>query len=65
MISTKERKARKIMRGVLGYHDELKKRHGVWLTDTAWKWLQLSAKDSGTTVGEFLENWITEEINNT
>jgi len=50
------------MRGIPVYYDELKKQHGILLTDTAWKWLQLSAKDSGTSVGEFLERWIRSQI---
>ncbi|NEO03280.1 MAG: hypothetical protein F6K50_50610 [Moorea sp. SIO3I7] len=62
MSSTEERKTKKRMRGIPVYYDELKKQHGVFLTDTAWKWLQLSAKDSGTSVGEFLERWIRSEI---
>ncbi|AOY79564.1 hypothetical protein BJP36_06160 [Moorena producens JHB] len=62
MSSTEDRKTKKRMRGIPVYYDELKKQHGVFLTDTAWKWLQLSAKDSGTSVGEFLERWIRSEI---
>ncbi|EGJ33682.1 MULTISPECIES: hypothetical protein [Moorena] len=62
MSSTEDRKTKKRMRGIPVYYDELKKQHGVFLTDTAWKWLQLSAKDSGSSVGEFLERWIRSEI---
>ncbi|WP_293027304.1 MULTISPECIES: hypothetical protein [unclassified Moorena] len=35
------------------------------LTDTAWKWLQLSAKESGTSVGEFIERWVRSQIEDT
>ncbi|NEO50935.1 MAG: hypothetical protein F6K55_45420 [Moorea sp. SIO4A3] len=63
MSSTKENKTRKRMRGIPVHYDELKKQHGIFLTDTAWRWLQLSAKDSETSVGEFLERWIRSEIN--
>ncbi|NEO96521.1 MAG: hypothetical protein F6K56_42960 [Moorea sp. SIO3G5] len=65
MITAKARKTIKIMRGIPVHYDELKKQHGIWLTDTAWKWLQLSAKDSGKSIGEFLEDWIRSEIGKT
>jgi len=62
MSAQKANKSKKRMRGIPVYYDELKKQHGILLTDTAWKWLQLSAKDSGTSVGEFLERWIRSQI---
>ncbi|NEQ11765.1 MAG: hypothetical protein F6K37_39635 [Moorea sp. SIO4E2] len=62
MSTTNERKTRKRMRGVPVHHDELKKPHTVWLTGTTWRWLQLSAKDSNTSVGEFLEKLVRSEI---
>ncbi len=65
MSSAEGRKTRKRMRGIPVHYNELKKQHGIFLTDTAWKWLQLSAKDSGTSVGEFLERWIRSEIDKT
>ncbi|AOX02421.1 hypothetical protein BJP34_25920 [Moorena producens PAL-8-15-08-1] len=65
MSSIKEKKSKKRMRGVPVYYDELKKQHGILLTDTAWKWLQLSAKESGISIGEFLERWIRSEIDKT
>lgn len=65
MSSAEGRKTIKRMRGIPVHYNELKKQHGIFLTDTAWKWLQLSAKDSGTSVGEFLERWIRSEIDKT
>ncbi|NEO89523.1 MAG: hypothetical protein F6K56_04380 [Moorea sp. SIO3G5] len=57
-------KSGKRMRGVPAHYDELKKRHGIWLTDTTWKWLQLSAKESGVSVGEYIESWVRLKIAN-
>ncbi|WP_293080415.1 hypothetical protein [Moorena sp. SIO3H5] len=34
-------------------------------TDSVWKWLQLSAKDSNTSVGEFIERWARSQIEDT
>ncbi|WP_293090044.1 hypothetical protein [Moorena sp. SIO3H5] len=53
------------MRGIPVHHDELKKPHTVWFTGTAWKWLQLSAKESNTSVGELLESWGREKMDTT
>ncbi|WP_293092937.1 hypothetical protein [Moorena sp. SIOASIH] len=53
------------MRGVPVHHEELKKPHTVWFTGSAWKWLQLSAKESNTSVGELLENWVREKMDTT
>ncbi|NEO96421.1 MAG: hypothetical protein F6K56_42355 [Moorea sp. SIO3G5] len=63
MSTTNGHKTKKRMRGVPVHHDELKKPHTVWLTGAAWKWLQLSAKESNTSVGEFVENWIRSQMN--
>ncbi|WP_293068302.1 MULTISPECIES: hypothetical protein [unclassified Moorena] len=49
------------MRGAPDHYDELKKQHGIWLTDTTWKWLQLAAKDSGVSVGEYIESWVRKQ----
>ncbi|EGJ33861.1 MULTISPECIES: hypothetical protein [Moorena] len=62
MSTINERKTRKRMRGVPVHHDELKKPHTVWLTGTTWKWLQLSARESNTSVGELVEKIIRSEI---
>ncbi|WP_293117635.1 hypothetical protein [Moorena sp. SIO4G3] len=50
------------MRGAPAHYDELKRQHGIWLIDTTWKWLQLSAKDSGVSVGEYIESWARRQI---
>ena len=50
------------MRGAPAHYDELKKQHGIWLTDTTWKWLQLAAKDSGVSVGEYIESWVRKQV---
>ncbi len=53
------------MRGIPVYYNELKKTHTIMFTDTVWKWLQLSAKDSNTSVGEFIERWVRSQIEDT
>ena len=53
------------MRGVPVLYDELKKPHTIMFTDSVWKWLQLSAKESGTSVGEFIERWARNQIEDT
>ena len=50
------------MRGAPAHYDELKRQHGIWLTDTTWKWLQLAAKDSGVSVGEYIESWVRKQF---
>ncbi|AOY80438.2 MULTISPECIES: hypothetical protein [Moorena] len=50
------------MRGAPAHYDELKRKHGIWLTDTTWKWLQLSAEEAGTSVGEYIESWARKQI---
>ncbi|NEO44288.1 MAG: hypothetical protein F6K55_09200 [Moorea sp. SIO4A3] len=53
------------MRGIPVHYDELKKTNGIMLTDTVWEWLQLSAKDSGTSVGEYIERWVRSQMEDT
>ncbi|NEO01356.1 MAG: hypothetical protein F6K50_39950 [Moorea sp. SIO3I7] len=65
MSTTKQTKSQKRMRGIPVHYDELKKTHSIMLTDTVWKWLQLSAKESGTSVGEYIERWARNQIEDT
>ncbi|EGJ30372.1 hypothetical protein LYNGBM3L_51140 [Moorena producens 3L] len=60
-----QKNSKKKMRGVPVYYDELKKPHTIMFTDSVWKWLQLSAKDSNTSVGEFIERWARSQIEDT
>jgi len=60
--SPKDQKSQKRMRGIPVHYDELKKTHGIMLTDTVWKWLQSEAKESGTSVGEYIERWVRSQI---
>ncbi|NEO96740.1 MAG: hypothetical protein F6K56_44200 [Moorea sp. SIO3G5] len=62
MSSTSQKKSQKRMRGVPVHYDELKKTHTIMLTDTVWKWLQASAKESETSVGEFIERWARSQF---
>ncbi|AOX02534.1 hypothetical protein BJP34_26585 [Moorena producens PAL-8-15-08-1] len=62
MSSIKQRKSQKRMRGVPVHYDEIKKPHTVMLTDTAWKELRISAKESGISVGELIERWARSQI---
>ena len=48
------------MRGVPVHYDELKKKHGIWLTDYAWGKLRQKSKEAGVSAGEFLERLIRE-----
>ncbi|NEO92722.1 MAG: hypothetical protein F6K56_21770 [Moorea sp. SIO3G5] len=65
MSSANQGKSQKRMRGVPVYYDELKKPHTIMLTDSVWKWLQLSAKDSNTSAGELIERWARTQIEDT
>ncbi|NEO79931.1 MAG: hypothetical protein F6J99_28330 [Moorea sp. SIO4G3] len=65
MSTMNQTKSQKRMRGIPVHYNELKKTHGIMLTDTVWKWLQLSAKESGTSVGEFIERWVRRQIEDT
>ncbi len=38
-------------------HDEVKKRHGVLLTDTAWELLARKAQSEETSISEVIEKW--------
>ena len=49
-------------RGAPTRYDDPKKKHGIWLTDPAWIWLKLAAKDEGISVGEYIERWVRSEI---
>ncbi|NEQ86011.1 MAG: hypothetical protein F6K26_39780 [Moorea sp. SIO2I5] len=65
MSSKNQVKSQKRMKGIPVYYDELKKPHTIMFTDSVWKWLQLSAKDSDTSVGEFIERWARDQIEDT
>lgn len=58
MSSEKVRKSEKRMRGVPVHYDELKKKHGVWLTESTWSKLQELAKEDGVSVGEYIERLV-------
>ena len=58
MSMKKGKKTDKRMRGVPVHDDELKKKHGVWLTDTAWELLREKAKEDGVIAREYLERSI-------
>ena len=58
MTTPEEKKTEKRMRGVPVHYDELKKKHGVWLTDYAWELLKEKAKADGVSAGEYLERMI-------
>jgi hypothetical protein len=55
-------KGKKRIRNQPVYHDELKKRRGVWLTDTAWHKLQYCAAQEQTSASEFLETLLRANL---
>lgn len=62
MSSKKQHKSQKRMRGIPVYYDELKKKHTVTVTDTAWKILQDSARQNDISVGELIERWARSQV---
>jgi hypothetical protein len=48
---------KKRVKNVPVLHNEIKKRHGVLLTDTAWAVLVNQAKKKGVSVREMIESW--------
>lgn len=50
-------KGKKRVKNTPVLHDEVKKRHGILLTDTAWKKLVDTAKLRDTSVSEMIEKW--------
>ena len=55
------RKGKKAVRNIPLFHDEVKKRHHVLLTPTAWQRLQDLAASHGTSASELIEFWATME----
>ncbi|WP_414581405.1 hypothetical protein [Scytonema sp. PCC 10023] len=51
------RKGKKAVKNVPLFHDEVKTRHHILLTPTAWQRLQQRAKDQGISVSELIERW--------
>ncbi len=54
------RKGKKPVRNVPLLHEELKAKHTVWLTPTAWDRLQKKAANDGISVSELLEKIAVE-----
>jgi hypothetical protein len=50
-------KGKKRVKNTPVLHDEVKKRHGILLTDTAWKRLVNVARLKNTSVSEMIEEW--------
>lgn len=50
-------KGKKRIRNVPVLHDEIKRRHGVLLTDTAWASLVKEAQKNSVSVSEMIESW--------
>ena len=42
-------------------HEELKKQHGVFLTDTAWEFVRKQAAKQNTSASEYLEALIQQK----
>ncbi|BAZ26205.1 CopG/DNA-binding domain-containing protein [Kalymmatonema gypsitolerans NIES-4073] len=51
------RKGKKAVKNVPLFHDEVKTRHHILLTPTAWQRLQQRAKEQGISVSELIECW--------
>jgi hypothetical protein len=47
----------KRMKGVPVYHDELKIKRTVNLTDTAWAILKAKSSETGSSISEYIETW--------
>ncbi|MBW4629307.1 MAG: hypothetical protein KME49_28300 [Brasilonema octagenarum HA4186-MV1] len=53
-------KGKKAVRGIPQLHEELKCRHTIWFTPTAWGKLQRKAVNENISVSELLEKMATE-----
>jgi branched-subunit amino acid aminotransferase/4-amino-4-deoxychorismate lyase len=51
------RKGKKATRDQPLFYEELKKKHGIWLTNTAWEILVVQADIEEISVSEFLERY--------
>lgn len=51
------RKGKKAVRNQPLFYGEVKKKHGVWLTDVAWQKLKSVAIADGVSVSELLERY--------
>jgi len=51
-------KGKKRLKNTPTFYEEMKKRRGVWLTDTAWLTVQELAVRSNTSASEYLEELI-------
>lgn len=50
-------KGQKRIRNVPVFYDEVKKTHGLKLTDTAWKLINEVAQQQGISASELVERW--------
>lgn len=41
-------------------YNEVKKKHGIFLTPSSWEWLQNKAKTEGTSISELIEQWVRD-----
>ncbi|MEH2132161.1 MAG: hypothetical protein V7K86_16350 [Nostoc sp.] len=60
------RKGKKATRNQPLFYEELKKKHGIWLTNTSWEILVMQAAIEEISISEFLERYarsfIREEL---
>ena len=54
------RKGQKGLKNVPYIYEEVKRTHGISVTNTAWNMLQTRAKEQGLSVSEMIEKWIRE-----
>ena len=54
------RKGQKGLKNTPYIYDEVKKKHTLAFTPTAWGMLQAKAKEQGVSVSEMIEQWIRE-----
>ena len=50
-------KGQKRLRNVPVFYDEIKKTHGIVLTDTSWKLINEVAQEQGISASELIERW--------
>ena len=54
------RKGQKGLKNIPYIYDEVKRTHGISVTDTAWELLRSEAKKKGISISELIEKWIRD-----
>ncbi|MEO1373775.1 MAG: hypothetical protein AAFW70_05505 [Cyanobacteria bacterium J06635_10] len=55
-------KGKKRLKNIPVLHEEIKKQHGIWMTDSSWLGAKEKAVRNGLSISEYLERLVRKDL---